>query len=53
MRFCIVFNPLSVLLDKSAYGYRFKGGTHINGLLYMKDIKLYAKNEQYIDSLIH
>ena len=44
---------LGALLDKSAYGYRFKGGTTINHRLYMNDIKLYAKNEQNIDSLIH
>ena len=51
--FCIALNPLSALLDKSTYGYRFKSGTTINHLLYMDDIKLYAKNEQDIDSLIH
>ena len=51
--FCIALNPLSALLDKSAYGYRFKGGTTINHLLYMDNNKLYAKNEQDIDSLIH
>ena len=51
--FCMALNPLSALLDKSTYGYRFKSGTTINHLLYMDDIKLYAKNEQDIDSLIH
>ena len=52
MLFCMALNPLSALLDKSTYGYRFKSGTTIN-LLYMDDIKLYAKNEQDIDSLLH
>ena len=47
--FCMALNPLSALLDKSTYGYRFKSGTTINHLLYMDDIKLYAKNEQDID----
>ena len=42
----------TTLLGKSAYGYRFKSGTTINHL-HMDDIKLYAKNEQDIDSLIH
>ena len=51
--FCIALNPLSALLDKSTYGYRLKSSTTINHLLYMDDIKLYAKNEQDIDSLIH
>ena len=50
---CVVLNPLSAVLDKSTYGYRFKSGNTINHLLYMNYIKLYAKNEQDIDSLIH
>ena len=45
--------PLSALLNKSVYGYRLKSGTPINHLLYMDDIKLYAKNERDINSLIH
>ena len=44
--FSIELNPLSACMDKSTYGYRFRGGTTINHLLYMADIKLYAKNEQ-------
>ena len=44
---------MSALLDNSDYGYRFKIGTTINHLLYMDEIKLYAKNEQDIDSMIH
>ena len=44
---------LSILLDKSAYEYRFKGRTAINHVLYMDDIKLNVKNELDIDSLIH
>ena len=51
--FCITLSPLSALMDNSTYGYRFKSGITINHLLYMDDIKLYAKNEQDIDSLIH
>ena len=45
--FCMALSPLS------AYGYRFKSGTTINHHLYMDNIKLCAKNEQDIDSLIH
>ena len=48
-----MLNLLSALLDKSAYEYRFKSGTTINHLLYINDIKLYAKNEQVVDSLIY
>jgi len=51
--FCIALNPLSVILDKSGYSYKFKSGNSINHLFYMDDIKLYAKNERDIDSLIH
>jgi hypothetical protein len=51
--FCIALNPLSTMLEQSGYGYKFKSGTTINHLLYMDDIKLYAKNERDIDSLIH
>ena len=45
--------PFECLAGQEYYGYRFKSGTTINHLLYMDDIKLYAKNEQDIDSLIH
>ena len=48
-----MLNPLSAFLDKSAYGCRFKIDTTVNSLLYMDDIRLYAKEEQGIDSLIH
>ncbi len=51
--FCIGLNPLSQIITKSGFGYRFRSGTIISHLLYMDDIKLYARNEQDIDSLIH
>ena len=51
--FCISLNPLSDIIRKSDYGYKFKSGTKINHLFYMDDIKLYAKTERDIDSLIH
>ena len=40
--FCIRRNPLNVLLDKTAYGYRLKGGTIINHP-YVDNINLYAR----------
>ena len=43
----------TLMLAKSAFGYRFKSGANINQLLKMDDIKLYAKNEQDSDSWIH
>ena len=51
--FCISLNPLSQIITKSEYGYKFRNGTKINHLFYMDDIKLYAKTERDIDSLIH
>ena len=51
--FYIALNPFSALLDKSTSSYRCKSGTTINNLLCIDDIKLYAKNEQDIDSLMH
>ena len=50
--FCIALNPLSQLLNKSGYGYRLKSKRMVNHLIYMDDIKLYAKSENQIDSLI-
>ncbi|TWW74442.1 Rho GTPase-activating protein 26 GTPase regulator associated with focal adhesion kinase [Takifugu flavidus] len=46
-------NPLSQIITKSGYGYQFQSGTTVSHLLYMDDIKRYAKNEHDIDSLIH
>lgn len=45
--------PLSKLITKSGYGNRFRRGVTFSNLLYMNDIKLYARSEQDIDSLIH
>ena len=49
----LLLNPFSGLLEKSVYGYRLNSGTAINHLSYIDDIKLYAENEQDINSLIH
>ena len=51
--FCIGLNPLSQIITNTGYGYRFRSGATISHLLYMDDIKLYARSEQEIDSLIH
>ena len=49
--FCLAMNPLSELLKESGLGYKIKGGQQINHLLYMDDLKLYAKSERELDSL--
>ncbi|XP_055368950.1 uncharacterized protein LOC129604859 [Betta splendens] len=51
--FCIGLNTLSQIINKTGYGYRLRNEATISHLLYMDDIKLYAKSERDIDSLIH
>lgn len=51
--FYIGLNPLRQIIAKSGYGYQFHSGGIISHLLCMDDIKLFAKNEQDIISLIH
>ena len=51
--FVIALIPLTYILRKSRPGYEFaKNGEKINNLLYMDDLKLYARNERDLDSLI-
>ena len=47
---CLI--PLSYVLRKSEAGYTFGNGEKINHLLFMDDLKLYAKNEKALDSLV-
>ncbi|KAJ8286116.1 hypothetical protein GJAV_G00034730 [Gymnothorax javanicus] len=51
--FCIGLNPLNQIITKSGYGYQFRSGATISHLLHMDDIKLNARNERNINSLIH
>ena len=45
--------PLTHVLRKIQSGYEFtKSKEKINHLLYMDDLKLYAKNEKELDSLV-
>ena len=46
-------NPLNQIIAKSGYEYQFRSGAIISNLLYMDDIKLYARSELDINSLIH
>jgi len=47
--FCIALNPLSELIKDTSYGYKLKCNLLVQHLLYMDDLKLYAKNEKEID----
>jgi hypothetical protein len=51
--FCVAFNPLSNILERTGFGYTLKSGQKIHHLLYMDDLKLYGKKERVIDSLIN
>jgi len=51
--FCIGLNPLSQFITTCGYRYLFQSVSTISHLLYMDDIKLYARSEQDTDSLIH
>ena len=51
--FVIALIPLTSVLKTTKHGYEFaKNGEKINHLLYMDDLKLYAKNEKELDSLV-
>ncbi|CAH2093004.1 unnamed protein product [Euphydryas editha] len=52
--FCLAINPLSQILNKYANkGYKLKDKTYINHLVYMDDLKLYAKNKNSLAALLH
>lgn len=51
--FCICLNSLSHIVTNCENGYSFRSEVTICHLLYMEDIKLYAKSDRDIDSLIH
>ena len=50
--FIIALIPLSMILRKVSYAYEFKSGVKLNHLLFMDDLKLYAKSETGLDSLV-
>ena len=52
--FIIVMMPLNHILRKCTTGYKLsKSQEEINHLMYMDDIKLFAKNEKELETLIH
>ena len=52
--FIIAMVPLNHTLRKCTAGYKLsKSQEKINHLIYMDDIKLFAKNEQELENLIH
>ena len=52
--FIIAMMPLNHILRKSTAGYKLsKSQKKINLLMYMDEIKLYAKNEKELETQIH
>ena len=49
--FCLSLNPLSMLLD-SMDGYQVMGGRQMNHMLYMDDLKLFAKSDAQLERLL-
>ena len=49
--FCLSLYPLSMLLD-SMDGYQVMGGRQMNHMLYMDDLKLFAKSDVQLERLL-
>ena len=50
--FFIFFIPLSIILSKTGLGYVISQNQKLNHLLFMDGLKLYAKSERELNSLI-
>ena len=50
--FCLTLNPLSDVLKSTRYGYKVRSEQLVQHLLYMDDLKLYAKSERDLNALI-
>ena len=50
--FVIAMIPLTLILRKCEAGYYYRNNIKINHLLFMDDLKLYAKSSNQLDSLI-
>ena len=52
LHFVVVLIPLLIILNKTDLGYVTSRNQKLNHLLFMDDLKLYAKSERELDSLI-
>ena len=50
--FVVTMIPLTLILRKCEAGYLYANNTKLNHLFFMDDLKLYARNENQLDSLI-
>ena len=53
LMFVMAMIPMTCVLRKTKPTYTLKTKSKLNHLLYMDDLKLYAKNQTEIESLIH
>lgn len=51
--FVIALIPLTIMLRKVKSGYLMRNKSKVNHLLYMDDLKIYAKNSMELESLIN
>jgi len=51
--FCVALAPLSSMLNETGYGFKAKCGNKISHLLYMDDLKTYAKNDEEQTGILH
>ena len=52
LAFCCFLIPLSIILNETDLGYVASRNQKLNHLLFMADLKLYAKRERELDLLI-
>ena len=50
--FVVTMTPLTLILRKCEVGYIYANNTKLNRLLFLDDLKLYARNENRLDSLM-
>ena len=51
--FTVILFPLAIVLRNTKMGYKLSSGTVVSHLLYMDDLKLYGKNHNEVESLLH
>ena len=51
--FTVILFPLTIVLRNTKMGYKLFIGTVVSHLLYMDDLKLYGKNHNEVESLLH
>ena len=50
---CVALKPLSTILNQTTFGSTLKSRQRLNHLLYMDDLKPYAKEENVLKTLVN